>query len=159
VSLKGKLRVLERRAAARRTREPTPEERASAWAEYEAARDAWDEAATAGRDPGPLPRRPGARPQSDREAAVDRNLAFGHCCLLARVQRRIGPLDYLANMSPGAMAYCDRFCGTLWSMDADPHLAAGRPAGEPPEFPEWEVYAAAAQLPTDGSEVGLEHPP
>jgi hypothetical protein len=59
-------------------------------------------------------------------------------------------------MSPGARAYCDRFCGTLWSMDADPHMTANRRASGPLEFPEWEVFAAPAQLPTSGAEVGLD---
>ncbi len=156
MSLKGKLRQLERRAVTHASRPLTPEKRAAAWAEYEAARDAWSDVATAGHDPGPLPRRPDGRTKSDREAAADRNVALGHCCLMARLERRIGPLAYLPNMPTGAAAYCDRFCGTLWSMDADPNIGTAiRPPGESIEFPEWEAFAEVARLPTTGAEVGL----
>ena len=115
---------------------------AAAMARHTAALDAWEAALLAGTHPGPLPPHPYAWA---RETPHDWDERAGSVCVKARFKRIVGPVGYLLYLTPAARAYCDHWCGFMWSSDREPFMAGISSTEENPfPFPEWAAFAALA---------------
>jgi hypothetical protein len=138
VNIRGRLARLE--AAERKpTERPTGQAWADAEEAYHSRSEGWRAAFRRGEER-PVPTRPHARRQED--PAFARRTLVVLACIDARVDREIGPLDYLPRMTPEEQAETDMLCGALWS-------ACRQSAGEDldvagDEFPEWGRFGSSA---------------
>ena len=67
------------------------------------------------------------------------SIARGGACIVARIRKVIGPVDYLEGMTLGGRAYCDWWCAATFRACQREMTEGPTPLSEEPfEWPEWE---------------------